>query len=245
MDDLHFFIIATGYNCAEKVKPCIDSVKKQTYKNYTAVFIDDGSDDATGTEIVNRTQKANKLQAVPFFENKGAAFRRYDILKSNLVQPDSVVLLLGLDDELLPNCLERIKQEYDNGAWMTYGNWIGSDGYTLPDGFLDFPQSIHEMRYYRSVRYRSTAPNTFRAHLFDHFTEDDFKFRGEWIKATTESNLMISLLEMCGQSRIGVIKEPIYLYNIGRVDNARRRFGSAYQDSIYRDVKKRKPRELI
>lgn len=242
--DLHFVIIATGYNCEDKVKKCVQSIRAQTYANWDAIIIDDGSEDRTGLEIWKHT-KSHKFYPEMQEDNQGAAKRRFDAIRFH-VAPESVVVLIGLDDELLPNALERIKQEYDNGKLMTYGNWIGSDGYTLPEGFLQYSEEIHRARYYRSVQFRATAVNTFKAHLFlDHFTEDDFKFNGEWIKATTESNLMFSLLEMCGQSRIGVIEEPIYLYNNQRKDSAAKRFGREYQDKILKDAKKRPMRELI
>ena len=148
--------------------------------------------------------KAKKVFTFSELDNMGAAFCRYKNLnaakKSGALRSNDVILLLGLDDYLLPNALERIKQEYDNGAWMTYGNWRGTDGFELPEGFLHYHPGAHRTRDYRAFKYRATAPNTFYAHLFDHFTEDDFKFEGEWIKATTESNLMLSLLEMCGES---------------------------------------------
>lgn len=242
--DTHFIIIATGYNCADKVAKCVQSVKNQTYQNFTAVFIDDGSEDFTAKVLHENIHSSSQLHMQAFVTNKGAAYRRYDFLQDD-IHPESVVVLIGLDDELFPNALERIAQEYDKGHLMTYGNWTGSDGYTLPEGFLHYSDSIHRARYYRSVQFRATAVNTFKAHLFDHFTEDDFKFQGEWIKATTESNLMFSLLEMCGQSRIGVIEGPIYLYNNQRKDSAVKRFGREYQDKILKDAKKRPMRDLI
>lgn len=247
-DNTHFFIIATGWNCEKYVKRCIDSVRAQTYENYTAVFMDDGSTDGTNEAIEDNVQKGteNKTFSATAIDNMGAACRRFEVLKLyNLHQPNSVVLLLGLDDYLLPNALERIKQEYDNGAWMTYGNWRGTDGYELPEGFLHYHDGAHRTRDYRAFKYRATAPNTFKAHLFDHFTEDDFKFEGEWIKATTESNLMLSLLEMCGKDRIGVIEDVIYIYENNRKDKAAWRFGREYQDRIYKHVKRLPKRDLI
>jgi hypothetical protein len=76
-------------------------------------------------------------------------------------------------------------------------------------------------------------------------SEEDFKFKGEWIKATTESNLMFSCMEMCGKEKIGVITKPIYLYNKGRIDNARSRFGEKYQNEIYADVVSKPKRNLL
>jgi len=240
-----FLIIASGYNCADRVRPCIDSVKAQTYEDWTAVFIDDASEDDTYAEIVINADQDNTLK-VRSESNMGAAWHRYHTIRNMPTTLDTVVVLLGLDDELTPDALQRIAKEYRFGKFMTYGNWKGSDGYTLPDGFLHFTEPIHRARYYRSVTYRATACNTFYAWIFEkHFTEDDFKHNGQWIKATTESNLMFSLLEMCGKDRIGVIEDIIYLYYNSRKDSASRRFGREYQDAIFKAVKRLPQRELL
>ncbi len=50
-----------------------------------------------------------------------------------------------MDDELLPNCLNRISKEYESGKWMTYGNWIDQHKQGLPAGFnLYFDKEIHD-----------------------------------------------------------------------------------------------------
>lgn len=246
-NDLHFLIIATGWNCKRYVKRCIDSVRTQIYENWTAIYVDDASGDGTGQEIEKHLRPDYFESGVYSEKNFGAAYHRYKLLKEmkDLQPKNTVVLLLGLDDYLLPDALERIKEEYEKGAWMTYGNWRGTDGYELPEGFLHYSDAIHRERYYRSVQYRATAPNTFYLHLFDHFQEDDFKHEGEWIKATTESNLMLSLLEMCGKSRIGVIEDVIYIYENNRSDKAAWRFGRPYQDAILKEVKKKPIRKLL
>lgn len=244
-NNIHFFIIATGWNCEKYVKRCIDSVRAQTYINWNMTVISDGSTDQTGAEIERYSRDERVISAI-YKDNKGAAFRRFEDLK---LQRDllkgSVVILLGLDDYLEPNALEVIKKKYEEGAWMTYGNWKGTNGYTLPEGFLHYHDGAHRTRDYRAFKYRATAPNTFYAHLFDHFTENDFIFEGEWIKATTESNLMLSLLEMCGKDRIGVIEEHIYNYQNDRTDKAAWRFGREYQDKIYKWVVKQPKRDLL
>lgn len=244
---MRFIIISTGYNCWKNAGECIKSVENQTYENFKAIFISDGSQDSTGLFLDGQRSKSildNRLQFESYQHNFGAAYRRYNAIKKYATDPEDVILLLGLDDEITPYCLMKIKEQYDAGAMCTYGNWIDQFGETLPEGFIDFDEETHQSRNYRKVRYRSTAPNTFKRFLFDQLTEDDFKFKGEWIKATTESNLMISCLEMSGKDRIGVIHEPIYLYNKGRKDNARNRFGNHYQDSIYNDVKNKPKRAL-
>jgi len=243
----NFLIIVTGYNCEKYVEKCYESLRAQTLGNFVAYFIDDGSTDETNVLIraIGYVHSDSRFTCCTGRENNGAASRRYAAI-GEFGKPNDIIVLLGMDDQLLPDALETIAKEYDNGKWMTYGNWIDQHGKGLPETFeLDFPDAIHEARDYRKVKYRSTAPNTFYKFLFDKIPAEDFKVDGQWIKATTESPLMFACLEMCGKERIGVIKKPIYLYNIGRPDNARRRFGSEYQDHIYQTVISRPKKNLI
>ena len=242
MDSLKFYIIVTGFNCRKYVKKCYESVINQSYDNFQAVFIDDGSTDGTHLEFNNFKDK--RVVSEKYDDNMGAAKRRYDFIQ-NIEDKEAVILLLGMDDELLPSCLERVKIEYDNGKLMTYGNWIDQYGLGLPKWFLNFDEHTHENRSYRQVTYRSTAPNTFKRRLFDYFSESDFKYRGQWVNTTTESNLMLSLLEMCGKDRIGKIEEPIYMYNRDLPNGTLKRLGSSYKKQVYNYVKSLPKRDLI
>jgi len=160
--------------------------------------------------------------------------------------PTDVVLLLGMDDRLLPGCLERVATEYRSGKWMTYGNWINQNGDGLPKDFnLYFDEQTHTSRAYRDVTYRSTAPNTFYKFLFDAIPEDDFKIGGKWIDSTTESEVMFSCLEMCGKDRIGVIEEPVYLYNQHLPNGTIKRHGSKYKYELLDIIKARPKRKLL
>lgn len=242
-----YHFIASGFGCSAFVERCYESLLKlEGNHSWDAFLIDDGSSDrqATNQALLNLPPD-NRIHKLYYSDNQGAAFRRFNVINNFEFDQEDVFILLGLDDEIKPNALNLIDRKYLSGAWMTYGNWITPRGECLPKGFLQFDDVTHLNRDYRRVKYRSTAPNTFKKFLFDEFTEDDFKLNGEWIKATTESNLMLSCLEMCGKERIGVIEEPIYLYNKGRKDNARSRFGNNYQDSIYADVISKPKRNLL
>lgn len=228
---MNFLLIVTGYNCGSNVKLCYESLCMQPEK-WKAIFIDDASTDHTASEMFKINDK--RIVKEHFTCNAGAAYRRFNAIKN--YGSDEIVVLIGMDDCLLPNCLERIEQEYKSGKWMTYGNWKRPDGWMLPDSFeFGFSDETHKNKSYRKEVFRATAPNTFLCSLFENFTEDDFIVDGEWIKATTESPLMFGLLELCGKDRIGIIKEPIYLYKKG-FNNARARFGREYQSHIYNTI---------
>jgi glycosyltransferase involved in cell wall biosynthesis len=227
-----FLIIVTGFQCENYVDRCYKSLLDQKGE-WIAVFVDDESTDQTWNKM--RLIEDHRVTIIHNERNIGAAASR--LLAVKLGQPNDIILLLGMDDCLRSGALERIEKEYRNGKWMTYGSWQDQTGKGLPRNFeLDFDRSTHENRDYRKVKYRSTAPNTMRKWLFDLIPEDEYKIEGQWMKATTESHLMFSCLEMCGKDRIGVIKDKIYTYTRGRKDNARNRFGSEYQDFVYQHV---------
>jgi glycosyltransferase involved in cell wall biosynthesis len=239
---MKFIFIVTGFNCENYILKCYESLRSQTVE-WEAIFISDGSTDKT--DLLMNGINDRRISKQSFRENKGAAFRRYFAIKDLCKEEEDVICLLGMDDELFPNALEKVKEQYDKGKWMTYGNWIDSEGYKLPDFFnLEFPLVVHLERSYRSEVYRSTALNTFKKFLFSELKEEDFKVGGEWITATTESNIMFSCLEMCGQKRIGVIKDIIYIYNRrGSMSTVNYR-GRNYQDFIYLNISSRGKKRL-
>jgi len=241
---MRFFVLVTGYNCDGYVDKCYSSLIKQTYSNFYSVFVSDGSTDSTDSKI--KQIKDTRFYSYSTKENYGAAHVRYNAIKQYCTDPNDIICLLGMDDELMPNALEVVKKEYEQGRWMTYGNWIDNTGYSLPDRFrLDFPEQVHKSRSYRKEIYRSTALNTFKRFLFDNLNEEDFKVNGEWIKATTESNIMFSCMEMSGRNRIGVVRDKIYLYNRrGSMSTVSYR-GREYQDFIYNNIINRPKKELL
>lgn len=239
---MRFEIICTGWNCESYVAKCVKSVLKQK-EDFHLHLISDGSTDGTAKEL--RKFKGRENISVHIYkENLGAAYRRVQAIRP--LNDDNVCILLGMDDEMLPNCLTRIKQEYDAGKWMTYGNWKDQNGKMLPHDFeLEFSELEHQNRDYRRVKYRSTAPNTFKKFLFNNIPDEDFKVFGKWMDNATETELMFSCLEMSGKRRIGVIKEPIYLYNRGRNDNTVRKFGMNHKMAILNEVMSRPKKPLL
>ena len=229
---MDFLILVTGYNCAPLVKPCYDSIINQKGEhNIVAVFISDGSTDGTDKEVL----KLEGCYKTIGQHNKGAAYRRFMAIKE-LSKEEDIIILLGMDDELLPNAIDQIKKEYEQGKLMTYGNWQSDKQTKFPPSMLYFDEATHENRDYRKVKYRSTHICTFKRKLFDKLTEEDFKVNGEWIKATTESPVMFACLEMCGKERIGIIETPIYFYRDRGKNNARKRLGDTYQNTIYKEI---------
>lgn len=241
---LEFLIVVTGYNCQRYVEKCMLSVLSQTYPNFKAVFVSDGSTDGTEKEL--QKHRSRNIEFMIKSKNEGAAKGRWEAIKEYAKKDETVIVLVGMDDQLRPHALHRIAQEYYVRKWMTYGNWVNQNGRGLPKDFqLHFDDATHANRDYRKVLYRSTAPNTFKRFLFDQIPESDFKIGGRWINSATEGELMFSCLEMCGRDRIGVIEQPIYMYNEGLPTGSLRRYGAKYKYNIMDIIRARPKKDLL
>jgi len=253
---MRFVIIASGFNCLEYAKKCYESYCKIEAKGeWMAVLISDGSTDGT-SEFVDSIQHPN-IKGLSFSQNNGAAFARHHAIKSLDLDDEDVIILAGLDDEIFPDALTEINKHYENGKWMTYGNWQDENGTTLQSANfnIEFSDEIHANRDYRKDVYRSTALNTFKYFLYKRIPEDDLKTDGNWIVSTTESEVMFSCLEMCGRERIGIVWKVIYLYNryrkerslnrIGLGNQYRTNRGRKYKYDIYNIIINRPKREQL
>ena len=238
---VNIFVIVTGWNCSGRPKKAYTSLASQTYTNFTALFISDGSTDLTSQEL-EELPKKKWLKCKINVNNLGAARNRYSAIKRH--KPNDVIMFMGMDDVLKPNCLQVIADKYKEGVWMTYGNWQSQKGH--PNHIsLVFNKRTHKTRNYRKVSYRSTAPNTFKAFLFNKIPKEDFKLDGKWMRTCTESEVMFSCLEMCGENRIGIISEPIYIYYKYLPNGTLRTQGSGFKREVLKRICKRPKKELV
>ena len=96
-------IITPTYNCGEFIAETIESVLKQTYKNWEMIIVDDCSTDNTN-EIVNTyITKDKRIKYYCLKKNSGAAIAR---TKAIDLAKGSYIAFLDSDDIWLPNKLE-------------------------------------------------------------------------------------------------------------------------------------------
>ncbi len=104
--DILFSIITPVYNTNIKfLRECADSVRKQTYKKFEWLIIDDGSDEIT-KKILKKIQKENDfIKLYHFDENRGIATALREGLK---ICFGDYICFLDSDDLLENNCLEEV-----------------------------------------------------------------------------------------------------------------------------------------
>lgn len=95
-------IITPTYNCAKFIGATIESVQKQTYKNWEMIIVDDASKD--NTEEVVKQYKDDRIHYIRLKENGGAAVARNCAMQN---AKGKYMAFLDSDDLWKENKLEK------------------------------------------------------------------------------------------------------------------------------------------
>ena len=104
-------IVAPMYNVSPYLRECLDSLLKQTFVDFEAILIDDGSPDDSGSIAEEYASKDSRFKVI-HKNNGGVSAARNDGLASAIGE---YVFLLDSDDYLAADALEKLYNETDNG----------------------------------------------------------------------------------------------------------------------------------
>lgn len=97
-------VIMPCYNAEQYLKETIDSVLRQTFKDFEIILIDDGSTDSTADRIREYADKYENISAY-FGENRGTAYEKnYGVTKAQ----GKYIHFLNCGDLLDPGCYEKL-----------------------------------------------------------------------------------------------------------------------------------------
>lgn len=148
-----------------------------------------------------------------FFIKGGSKYFLFGLVKLR-AGPNDILLVLNGDDSLYrTDALKLVNQQYlESGAFFTYGSHEGH----LADQTKNFPPGIRIEKNIFKPRIQTWIyghPHTFKAHLLDHISKQDFQQSdGSWLMQFTERGFVYRMLELAGPRRIGYIQEKIYRY---------------------------------
>ena len=213
--DIRMHIVATGWNCYEYVSMCLDSIALASSRlshRPLITLVNDGSTDSTGSNIEmhplsdHATLLTNQSQM-------GAAYSRHTaIVRDNCAE--SVVVLVDLDDWLLPDSLSVVESIYRDSpeTLATFGNWLDESGRRNPQGFYA-PDDIDAGRHRRIRPFNGTHLRTFRRRLYNQVDVDDLKdSKGNWLRICTDAAVVFPVLDQCYGSQVRWVDAPIYVY---------------------------------
>lgn len=108
-------ILIPTYNRAKYIKPCIDSILNQTFKDINLIIYDDGSTDNTEAIIKEYQATHKNIQYIKSKENRGVGFARNILLESSTA------------DYLMWQDSDDISHEKRVEESLEYMDWIGAD----------------------------------------------------------------------------------------------------------------------
>lgn len=106
-----FSIIIPVYNCESFLKKCLDSILSQTFLDWEAILIDDGSPDNSGKICDHYVEKDNRIKCIHKQNGGVSSARNLGLDKAT----GDYITFIDADDYVLPSYLERLasKPKYD------------------------------------------------------------------------------------------------------------------------------------
>lgn len=225
-----FAVVVTVRNAAPWIEACLASIAMQEAPFKCLVIDDASTDDTVGIACAFATADP-RFVVVVNAERKWQARNMVEGARLVTDNPEDVVVFVDGDDSLLPDAFLRIRQEYMTGAWMTYGNFVTSEGKRSHIG--PYPARIARSGDFAKWTWQATAIRTFKRFLLDYLKDEDFTLAGEWPKVAGDVCVLVPMLEMaCERAR--PILDPIYVYNTTTADNDHKR--DAYEQIRVRDL---------
>ncbi len=212
--------------CGRNVNPgqfkrCVESLTAQDGSDWGAVVVDDASTNGFGdyAEIL-LADYGDRATIVRNTTRKGLLYNTWNAITNYCSDPQSVIITLDADDALIgAGVIERLRQEYDNGADATVGSMLRLDKEAV------YPADFERPRWWTSNVWQHLR--TFRKYLFDAIDIDDLKLDGEWIDIATDWAFMVPIIEMAENPTY--IPEPLYLYE---PSDRKRRTDRGNRDSV-------------
>ncbi len=207
-----FNIIIPVFNSEKYIKKCLNSIIKQTYKNYQVNVIDDCSTDYSyelALEICNRYDNFDICKNP---RRLGALNNINKLLSLKIEAPSKTINILVDGDDYLysGDVLDILHEKYINtNCLITYGSHLSSKGVQGKK----YPSLIRKLNLYRKYFWYASHLKTFRHDLWLSINKSDFLTNnGHYFSVASDLAIMFPMLEMAGD-RQEFIKEILYVYN--------------------------------
>ena len=207
-----FNIIVPVFNAEKYIEKCLNSIIKQSYRNFQVKVIDDCSTDSSyelALEICN-SYKNFSISKNP--RRLGSLNNIYKLLSLRVKEPSKTIdILVDGDDYLYSgDVLNILYEKYLNtNCLITYGSHLSSKGVQGKK----YPKLIREFNLYRKYFWYASHLKTFRHDLWLSIDQRDLEdLNGRYFSVASDLALMFPMLEMAG-NRQEFIKDILYVYN--------------------------------
>lgn len=208
-----FVFIIPFRNVAPFISDCANSLLRQKYKNWIAIFCDDESTDRTTDRIPNDKRfiiKRNEKRVTALLNIHNG------IINSNLNDDDIICILDGDDYLIRPDTIDIIDGLYQDDTLLTYGQYVWPNGHA---GHCA-PYTNETFKTLRTGGYWASHLRTFKYKLYKELLKQDpdlscYKNKdGEFYTMTYDIAMMTPLMEIAGFDTIKFNPIPVYYYRI-------------------------------
>lgn len=216
---VHFFVVVPSYHNKKYCIENLESVVRQTYKNWSMIIIVDGlieEDDGTGDMLEAYVTSHGLEEKVIIKRNNArllALHNIYDAITHYCPDDYAVVVLLDGDDWLHDKFVfERLNRIYTRyNVFLTHGQFCIYPGGKKSD-CTAIPAYYVKNNMFRDYRHMPTHLRTFYAWLFKNIDLEDLLLDGQFFKMTGDQAIMYPMIEMAGE-RHAFIPDILYVYN--------------------------------
>ena len=210
-------VVVPSFNTASYLGECLDSVLAQTFQDWEAVCIDDGSTDETPDVLAGYAAKDTRIQWLSQ-SNRGLSATRNRALE---IASGTYVLFLDSDDKLAPDALKKLvrKAGDDRLDVLLFSGTTFSDDETLlrdhpgyaslyaDSADLSVPRTGPELLrdLVQAKEYRSSA--CLQMNRRSHLDENRIRF----FDGILHEDNLFTFRNLLSASRAARINDPLYL----------------------------------
>lgn len=213
--ELPIVIVTASYNNKQWYEWNLGSIFAQNYHNFRLIYIEDRSTDGTA-ELVKAWIKERKVEdRVTLIINesrRGHMANQYDAIHNHCKNNEIVVIVDGDDWFAHANALARINKAYQEGAWLTYGQFW----YWKKDRIgvsKEVPCKVLQEGTIRQLRpWHTSHLRTFYAGLYKEILFQDLLYEGKFFPMCVDVATMLPMIEMAGEHAV-FISDILYIYN--------------------------------
>lgn len=227
-------VIMGAYNAERFIRPAVDSILSQTYKNFEFIIINDGSKD----ETINILKAYNDPRIhIINQSNHGLVF---SLNKAIELSTGEYIARMDADDICLPSRFEKevewLSQSVKRGLVSTFFSLINfEDGkplgttLTFPIRHIDLRRSMYITNPFPhgACMYRSKAIKSMGLYSKDYVSTEDYEL---WVR-------------MAKEWEVGLIPESLYWYRINnpnsisqKTSDAQEKFVKKIRDEQWNDI---------
>ncbi len=208
-------IVVPAYNAGRVIGRCLDSLKAQTFEDWQAIVIDDGSMDDTARIIADYAAGEPRVLLLAG-KHAGASAARNQALDAVERLAPGYVTFLDADDYLEPDALEAMMQTaYRTGADVIHCKYFSEfvNGYRyapadlFPDGSVfrakSFPRTVY-WKMMTGIQMNHVCTKLYRAELIRGVRLDPAMSTGE--------DLMMNVEILTKAGSYAYLARPLYHY---------------------------------